>query len=60
MEVYRWTKSTYCDTAACVEVAEIGDAVGVRQTEDGERVLLVSREAWRAFVAGVKDGEFDR
>ncbi|WP_027344757.1 DUF397 domain-containing protein [Hamadaea tsunoensis] len=55
-----WKKSSRCDTSACVEVAEIDDAVGVRQSEDGDHVLIVSREAWRDFAAGVKDGEFDR
>ncbi|NUR95737.1 MAG: DUF397 domain-containing protein [Kribbellaceae bacterium] len=55
-----WKRSQFCGDNACVEVAEVDGAVGVRQSEDEDRVLTVSRDAWREFLDGVKNGEFDR
>jgi hypothetical protein len=43
--------------------AEVGygpDAVGVRDTKDrGGPVLIFSRSSWKAFLAGVRAGQFD-
>lgn len=53
--------SSYCsDAGSCVEIAtdlEIG-AVLVRHSDGGDAIAF-SRDEWRAFVAGVKNGEFD-
>lgn len=45
----------------CVEVAEnLPGIVAVRDTKDRDGGTLVFGDAaWTAFVAGVKDGEFD-
>ncbi|MEV4117196.1 DUF397 domain-containing protein [Nonomuraea sp. NPDC049695] len=45
----------------CIEVAPLsGDRVGVRDTERPDLEPWVVRgSAFRAFVAGAKDGEFD-
>lgn len=56
-----WRTSSFCSVnGACVEFAELpGRGVVVR---DGKHpagpVLRFSTEEWRAFVAGVLDGEF--
>nr|WP_285702216.1 DUF397 domain-containing protein [Actinomadura sp. NBRC 104412] len=51
----KWRKSSYSGSEGggeCVELARIGDAVGVRDSKDpnGPK-LLVSREAMRAALA---------
>jgi hypothetical protein len=50
----------WCSTNGCVEVAFIGDQVSVRGSKDPYgQVLLFSTQKWRAFFAGVRDGEFE-
>lgn len=51
-----WRKSSYSsDSANCVEVAELPGAVAVRDSKDPDGgVLLVSLDAWRAFVEFAK------
>ena len=46
----------------CVEVAELpGGGMAVRDSKDPSGpVLSFTLGEWRAFVGGVKDGEFDR
>jgi hypothetical protein len=57
-----WRKSSYSNGATnCVEVALLPDGgVAVRHSRrpDAE-VIVYSRSEWAAFVAGVKDSEFD-
>jgi hypothetical protein len=57
----RWRKSTRSSGSGnCVEIAEIGDAVAVRDSKNpGGPVLIFAPDEWRAFVGGVKGGEFD-
>jgi hypothetical protein len=44
-----------------VEVAFAGDAVAVRDTKDRQgAMLLFTGDEWKAFLEGVKAGEFDR
>ena len=47
-----------CASGACVEVAEVGRSVVVRDSKypDGE-VVLFSRSAWSEFVAGIRHNE---
>jgi hypothetical protein len=58
-----WRKSTRSGNGgnSCVEVAKnLPDVVGVRDSKDRSGPALVfARQAWTAFMAGVKDGEFD-
>ena len=43
----------------CVEVAFLPDAVGVRDSKDPEGpAFVLGPEAWSAFIAGVRDGQF--
>jgi hypothetical protein len=55
-----WKKSTRSGGSNCVEVC-LGDPVKIRDTkdQDGPEIPL-TREAWQAFLDGVRDGEFDR
>jgi hypothetical protein len=53
--------SSFCSSGGCVEVAWLADGrVAVRDGKDLTKPTLVYTAAeWRAFVAGVKNGEFD-
>ena len=57
-----WIKSSmsYANNN-CVEVSELEQgAVGVRNSRDREGpVLRFTPEEWRAFISGVRKGEFD-
>jgi hypothetical protein len=56
----RWMKSSRCDNASCVEVARIGEDVGIRDSKlAGGPILTFSRSQWSSFVAGVRAGDFD-
>lgn len=57
----RWRKSTYSQqSGACVEVADgLPGAMPVRDSKDPEGPALVfPADRWRAFVSGVKAGDF--
>lgn len=57
-----WFKSSRsANNCQCVEVAMLPTGhVGVRDSKnpDGPALIFTSAE-WEAFIAGVKDGEFD-
>ncbi len=54
-----FVKSTACSHCKnCLAVANKDGIVAVRDTKDLS-TLQFSLEEWRAFVAGVKKGEFD-
>lgn len=57
-----WRKSSRSAAAGhCVEVASAAAAVYVRDSKDaGGPVLEFGAGDWTAFLAGVRDGEFDR
>jgi hypothetical protein len=56
----RWTRSTYCASANCVEVARASHSVQVRDSKDPEgRRLVLPVEVWREFVERVKRGDLD-
>ncbi len=52
----QWRKSTYCDTASCVEVASLsGQLIGLRDGKDPSGpVLRFSSAEWHAFLGMVK------
>ncbi len=58
-----WHKSTRSggNGGDCVEVAvNLPGIVAVRDTKDRDGAALVfTHSEWEAFVAGVRDGEFD-
>ena len=44
----------------CVEVAIRKDVIGVRNSNDPDKkTVIFTPEEWDAFVAGVKNNEFD-
>jgi len=55
-----WHKSSWSESGSCVEVHIGRDCVRVRDTKDqnGPSLTFTHRE-WSAFLAGVRDGEFD-
>jgi hypothetical protein len=57
-----WRKSTNSSiNGACVEVRRVPTAVQVRDTKDRSGpVLSFPADAWRGFITGVHNGEFDR
>ncbi|MGH3669186.1 MAG: DUF397 domain-containing protein [Pseudonocardiaceae bacterium] len=56
----KYTKSSYSGGNGCVEVALLTDGVSLRDSKnvDKEPHYFTPHE-WRAFVAGVRNGEFD-
>lgn len=58
-----WRKASYSNTQGgnCVEVATLAD--GSRAVRDSKNPsgpsLVFTPSEWAAFIAGVKDGEFD-
>lgn len=54
-----WGKSSYSGySGSCVEARAVAGGAQVRDTKDRKGpVLTFSRDAWSAFVAGVKSGE---
>jgi hypothetical protein len=57
-----WRTSSYsANGSTCVEVASNPpDVVAVRDSKDREGpVLVFTPEAWRAFVAGTRAGQFE-
>jgi hypothetical protein len=58
-----WFKSSLSfSNSNCVEVASLpGGEIGVRDSKDVEgAVLRFTSDEWRAFLGGVRNGEFDR
>jgi hypothetical protein len=55
-----WRKSSYSDNGECVELADMGDNIGLRDSKDsGGPVLHFTRAELAAFLRGAKSGEFD-
>jgi hypothetical protein len=56
-----WRKSSHSHINGCVEVAPTPGGVAVRDSKDPNGpVLRYTHAEWAAFLAGVRDGEFDR
>jgi hypothetical protein len=55
----RWRRSTYCvGQSHCVEIADLGDQIGLRNSQIPTVSLAFDRSTWRNFVESVKAGEF--
>jgi Domain of unknown function (DUF397) len=56
-----WRRSTLCGTNSCVEVAFAASDVAIRDSKLRRGpVLQFDRVTWEEFLAGVRNGEFDR
>ena len=58
-----WRKSSYSGGSGnCVEIADnLPGAVAVRDSKDpAGPALIFTPGAWRAFILGAKNGEFDQ
>ena len=57
-----WVKSSLSfSNGNCVEVAGLTDGIVVRNSKDPlGPVLQFTLDEWRAFVGGIRNGEFDR
>ena len=51
-----WRKSTRCESQHCVEVAQVGAGVAVRDSVDPEQFVAFDAVAWRAFVDTLRAG----
>lgn len=61
-ESVRWRKSSYsAENGNCVELAQLADGrVAVRDSKHpADGTLIFTRAEMRAWVAGVRTGEFD-
>ncbi|GAB7185838.1 DUF397 domain-containing protein [Kitasatospora sp. Ki12] len=61
MAVHNWQKSSFSgDAANCVYVSAIaGCAIEIRESDDPDVIITTSPDRFRAFLLGVKAGEFD-
>lgn len=55
-----WVKSSYSDAGGnnCVEVAEAGQRILLRESETPEGVITADQSAFRGLVTGIKAGRF--
>jgi hypothetical protein len=56
----RWRKASASGEGNCLEVAELpGGRIAVRDNGDPTRTITCTRDELKAFILGVKAGEFD-
>jgi hypothetical protein len=52
-----WRRSTFCADGACVEVAQDGDRVLMRDSKDTSQPFLgFDRATWADFIAEIENG----
>ena len=63
MDALNWRKASYSASngGGCVEVADHDGMILVRDTKDHGQgpVHRYTPQKWRAFIAGVRNGEFE-
>jgi hypothetical protein len=57
--VAAWRKSSFCASGECVEVGLGSHDVMMRSSLETSVVLRISADEWRAFMKGIRAGEFD-
>jgi hypothetical protein len=56
-----WRTTGRCDGGHCVQIGTLGRSIVIRSSTDQDGTYItLSRDEWEEFVAGVKDGNFDR
>lgn len=59
-DTWEWRRSSWCQNAACVEVASVDGRHLVRDSKDPDgAVLSFDETAWAAFVKRAVAGDFD-
>jgi hypothetical protein len=59
-EEMHWQKSSYSnENQNCVELAPHTGAILMRESDDPHSIVTTTPEKLRAFILGVKAGEFD-
>jgi hypothetical protein len=62
-EPINWQKSSFCgggDGAECIEVARVVESIQLRESDNPEAVITTAPTRLKAFIIGIKSGEFDR
>lgn len=54
-----WRKSSKCESSMCIGVNVTPDAVLIANTANLADHLAFTPAEWRAFIAGVRAGDFD-
>jgi hypothetical protein len=56
-----WVRSSTCSANSCIEAQKSpgGRMVAIRDNLMPKMSIIVSAEAWRAFLEGAKNGDFD-
>ena len=56
-----WRRASFCASNECVEVAQRGDMIILRDSVQPHSSLLsCTSEDWGSFTRSIKSGEFDR
>jgi Domain of unknown function (DUF397) len=58
-EVRAWRKSSRCGESACLEIADEGDQIAIRNATRPTAELVVPREAFTALIRDIRAGELD-
>jgi Domain of unknown function (DUF397) len=54
-----WQRARLCGNGECIEVARDRDEIVIRDSKNPALQLRYNRQEWRAFILGVKSGDFD-
>ena len=54
-----WRVARRCNGGSCVRVAKNGDMVVIGDTKDPGAMLSYSKDEFRTFVEGIRQGDFD-
>ncbi|MER0241640.1 DUF397 domain-containing protein [Streptomyces sp. HSW2009] len=57
----KWQKSSFSGAGGeeCVEIAEFGDFIALRESDAPDRVMLTSRSRFGAFTRHIQAGAWD-
>ncbi|WP_411079954.1 DUF397 domain-containing protein [Streptomyces sp. cmx-18-6] len=61
-EAINWQKSSFSgpdDNQSCIELAPVDGLIKLRESDDPHVIVTTSTTKLRAFLLGVKAGEFD-
>ncbi|MFJ4828132.1 DUF397 domain-containing protein [Streptomyces bacillaris] len=53
------SKSSNAEGSACLELAEHGGEILLRESDNPDVIVRTTRAKLRAFLGGAKEGEFD-